>query len=960
MANKTLHTRIKSKTDTIENWGKATGFNPLRGELTVHEYPNGYARLKVGLDGETNINNIPFVQETIDVIELPTTNIQEDFAYRLLEGKFITRSLIRNDSTCYLVDWESPPSSAGESVFKEGSNGYILTGYYNVKNNVLYGYFSSETSTLLKAKIDASSLNSIAKALAKAAVNAIGTGWKTMEDVLKQTSSFTDISWGGVVSSRNNTTDESKAYLYLSYNTFIYRNGVWVNINQEIIPGEGIGAEVFNSSLNTATGAASHSEGFNNKAIGAESHAEGHNNEVSGYAGHVEGSGNTVSGSEAHGEGGSNTVSSYCGHVEGSGNNVSGSSAHGEGANNIVSGNNAHVEGAGNESKGNSTHVEGGANIGLGNYSHIEGYGNKVTNAVTAQHIQGKYADTSNISDKVHVVGWGSSDSARKNIHTLDTSGKAWFAGDVEAKTAYGTTTLGATYHLAEEANYMAADALNDLQNLHNNVLPEIQHDASEASAMADSALLAVTNMESDIQGIQHDINEGIGPTAYEAFQATIRLENEIKNLEAGCVGKVGEGANSVVFNDLTNNRATGKHSFVEGNNNLVDGNNAHAEGASNESSGNSSHVEGGANIATGNYSHTEGYGNKPTVKITAQHIQGKYADCSNISNMAHVVGWGSEVHPANIHTLDAHGNAWFAGRVDAPNVGIKNIDDIYFLTNANNESFYRAPLYYLILDGKFYDYAIINTFKGDAYATPTFKGIEVKTGFINSREQVVDWYTIYYNVTDKIYWCYYNSSWYQLNNTTILTNVFNSRTYDGVRNNIEDFITVNTVGILETFSLYSYNNKLVKICENKSTGYFAESFNSIDTKATGNFSHAEGVRTWSDGYAAHAEGDGTIANGPESHAEGGGTQANGWCSHAEGYYTVANGTRQHVQGKYNIIDNIHQYAHIVGNGEDEEHRSNCHTLDWNGNAWFAKSISIGGAKVEFDDTNKRLVISFK
>lgn len=30
-----------------------------------------------------------------------------------------------------------------------------------------------------------------------------------------------------------------------------------------------------------------------------------------------------------------------------------------------------------------------------------------------------------------HIVGWGSSEDNRKNIHTLDTSGNAWFAGGI-------------------------------------------------------------------------------------------------------------------------------------------------------------------------------------------------------------------------------------------------------------------------------------------------------------------------------------------------------------------------------------------------------------------------------------------------------------------------------------------------------------------------------------------------
>ena len=48
------------------------------------------------------------------------------------------------------------------------------------------------------------------------------------------------------------------------------------------------------------------------------------------------------------------------------------------------------------------------------------------------------------------------------------------------------------------------------------------------------------------------------------------------------------------------------------------------------------------------------------------------------------------------------------------------------------------------------------------------------------------------------------------------------------------------------------------------------------------------------------------------------------------------------MQGKYNINDVDDKYAHIVGNGTSNE-RSNAHTIDWNGNAWFAGDAYVGG-----------------
>lgn len=69
---------------------------------------------------------------------------------------------------------------------------------------------------------------------------------------------------------------------------------------------------------------------------------------------------------------------------------------------------------------------------------------------------------------------------------------------------------------------------------------------------------------------------------------------------------------------------------------------------------------------------------------------------------------------------------------------------------------------------------------------------------------------------------------------------------------------------------------------------------------------------------------------------------ASGKNSHAEGYHTKASGENQHVQGKNNIEDTANKYAHVVGNGESDIARSNAHTLDWSGNAWYAGKISGG------------------
>ena len=119
---------------------------------------------------------------------------------------------------------------------------------------------------------------------------------------------------------------------------------------------------------------------------------------------------------------------------------------------------------------------------------------------------------------------------------------------------------------------------------------------------------------------------------------------------------------------------------------------------------------------------------------------------------------------------------------------------------------------------------------------------------------------------------------------------------------------------------------------------------------ASGTYSHAEGYNTEASGWHAHTEGYSTVASGNHSHAEGRDAVASGFTSHAEGRGTTAAGEYQHVQGKYNIVDESSIYAHIVGNGgvRGMESRSNAHTIDWFGNAWFRGDLRVGGTN--YDD----------
>ena len=137
---------------------------------------------------------------------------------------------------------------------------------------------------------------------------------------------------------------------------------------------------------------------------------------------------------------------------------------------------------------------------------------------------------------------------------------------------------------------------------------------------------------------------------------------------------------------------------------------------------------------------------------------------------------------------------------------------------------------------------------------------------------------------------------------------------------------------------------------------------------ATGNCSYAQGENVYARGNYSCAQGEYVETTGKCSYAQGLGfefyddttesydevyTTASGTASHAEGYGTQANGNYQHVQGKLNIPDTSNRYAHIVGNGTDEINTSNAHTLDWDGNGWYAGNLYVGGTSQ--DNANKVL-----
>lgn len=83
--------------------------------------------------------------------------------------------------------------------------------------------------------------------------------------------------------------------------------------------------------------------------------------------------------------------------------------------------------------------------------------------------------------------------------------------------------------------------------------------------------------------------------------------------------------------------------------------------------------------------------------------------------------------------------------------------------------------------------------------------------------------------------------------------------------------------------------------------------------------------------------------------------KARGFCSAALGENTLALYDHQCVIGKNNTTNN--DYAYIIGNGISDSDRSNAHTVDWQGNAWYSGNVSIDGTPTNNKDlTTKKYV----
>ena len=397
-----------------------------------------------------------------------------------------------------------------------------------------------------------------------------------------------------------------------------------------------------------------------------------------------------------------------------------------------------------------------------------------------------------------------------------------------------------------------------------------------------------------------------------------------------------GVGKNSEVFNNGQPENATGRVAHAEGYQAKAYGEASHAEGYYTTASGDYSHAEGSNTTASRNCTHAEGFNTKALEVYS--HAEGFFTKASGVGS--HAEGYYGEATNEYAH---AEG--------------------------------YQAKAY-----GKYSHAEGYNTSTSTTSNASHAEGYSTKSGSIASHTEGYNSLaksTAYYSHAEGFdtiasSQAQHVQGRYNIEDTSSITNGYSKYAHivgNGLSSNSRSNAhTLDWDGnawfkgdVYVGGNSQDEGEKLIKPSEfNILNGEASGSLRTkgateeTDTYKLGMYSFAQGDSTYAQGFAAHAEGRHSSAKGAYSHAEGFAAYANESFSHAEGEYVYANSQHQHVQGKYNILDSVAKYAHIVGNGADQA-RSNAHTLDWSGNAWYQGDVYVGGTGQD-DAAAKRLV----
>lgn len=703
--------------------------------------------------------------------------------------------------------------------------------------------------------------------------------------------------------------------------TFGYRNDA-IGTTAFVTGRENIGgfASLVGGHKNEATGSAASATGAYNIASGDYSQANGFYTKATGKGAHAEGWGNNAtdqvnlaSGNGSHAEGRVTKATASGAHAEGVFTKSEGEGAHAEGKNTTAIGAQSHAEGFskiakefGNETDintiinthtqsadeakfscayGSYSHVEGSNSLALGISAHAEG--NRTISDGNYSHAEGRSSRASGMG--AHSEGKETIASG-ENSHT---EGNKTQAIGIDSH-AEGNSTLAGC-----KGFYIAAiDPTKNHIYLHtgnNAVIPTWDNPSDSYNTEFNTGYILYTEEELANNSYGNEFSVESNGYYHWPFAGNItEISGNRITYESDVLNKTDKWLSNVIDPTTGEPGADPMIFFipVQFDKGLTSmGLGSHAEGWNTLAGASHTHSEGYYTVAAGRYGHAEGYGTRAGY---AAHAEGHDTLASGLNS--HTEGVGTKATDNSAHA---------EGR----------------MTTASSESAH-AEGSETTASGK-YSHA-------EGFRTTASGGRAHAEGHITTAEG--------------------HFSHAEGQNTVTTATGAHAEGYNTTAGGDKYATDSNGKYIgVDGKALADQSNESLRV----KVGMYSHA-EGMNTTASGNYSHTEGANTNATAECSHAEGMGTKASGTYSHAEGHTTVASGSRAHAEGWGTKATGAWQHVDGKWNIedpeVDTVNKkygkYVHIVGNGTSNTARSNAHTLDWDGNAWFAGNVQTGNYRV--------------
>lgn len=456
----------------------------------------------------------------------------------------------------------------------------------------------------------------------------------------------------------------------------------------------------------------------------------------------------------------------------------------------------------------------------------------------------------------------------------------------------------------------------------------------------------------------------------YDSYTKSKEYSNGKKELPDGTYFPTTSYAE--IFNDYTNNVATGNFSHaegkltkvngeashVEGYNNTVNALHAHGEGHQNTVSADDSHAEGRENTVSGEYAHAEGYknevqsnaghaeGNTTTVSAVNAHTEGNSTYVHSTADNSHAEGTGSYTKGVNAHAE----NSSYANGKNSHSGGEATAGGINSFAHGINSTLASGVNSVALVSGTASgdsSVAVKGTASGsNAIAfTGTASGLNSisldgtasgsNSVSIQGTAKSTDSIAIGQgSVAETGQGAMALIKGHATGQQSLATNASSVSGTNSVAmnassaSNTQSFAVNNsTASGVNSASL----NKGKASAENSistnistATGVNSAALNNGTangegsvamnySKATGKGSVAVGLNTIASGEYSFAQGHESKAQSYDSHAEGYGTIANKYQSHTEGIVTTTNGLASHAEGQGSITGTNATAAHAEG-----------------------------------------------